>query len=439
MSETEVRLDFCSPQQRDFVASNGRSDLFSGGVGSGKSRGGCMRSLRLLLEYPGCFGGIFRKSFSSLRATTLRTWEEYVCPPGIIRKHNKSEHVYYLKNGSRLLYGGVDKETKIGSLELGFVFADEAREFSFGDWRMLHSRVGRDGLIPAGGQMFGATNPDTPAHYLYNWFFRHRRGRAWESASTDNRLITRDYLARLEDFAGPYADRYVRGKWVSPEGLVYDCYDPLIHILEKSFLIPPSWKRYRAIDFGYSPNPFVCLWLAQSPNDDLYVYRELYGTRILTEDAAKQILALSTVRFLDKGVWRTIPERIEATWADHDSQERATLEKYGVYTWPAYKDRERGIQAVYARLSTKDKQGSPRKPRLLFMPDLSVYRDGLLANAERPTSILEEIHSYKRPEYKPERHVTDDPVKVDDHALDALRYAIAGIDLVGTTLTIGMH
>jgi uncharacterized membrane protein len=43
-------------------------------------------------------------------------------------------------------------------------------------------------------------------------------------------------------------------------------------------------------------------------------------------------------------------EAIEATVADHDAEDRATLERYGVYTQPATKDVSPGIQAVQARL-----------------------------------------------------------------------------------------
>ena len=58
----------------------------------------------------------------------------------------------------------------------------------------------------------------------------------------------------------------------------------------------------------------------------MYLYRELYRTHELVEDMARLITKLSH------------GEKIEATITDHDAEDRATLERYGIYSIPAFKD-----------------------------------------------------------------------------------------------------
>ena len=101
-----------------------------------------------------------------------------------------------------------------------------------------------------------------------------------ESNTLDNPFLPKDYVDTLLKFKGRYKDRYVLGKWVGFEGLVYDHVD-IQDIVIDSFDIPPHWKRYRAIDFGYT-NPFVCQWWALCPEDEeteeikgWYLYREI--------------------------------------------------------------------------------------------------------------------------------------------------------------------
>ena len=155
-------------------------------------------------------------------------------------------------------------------------------------------------------------------------------------------------MAALDALTGVRKERLRFGRWASAEGMVYEEWDATIHPVSP-FPIPPEWKRYRAIDFGYT-NPFVCLWFAQDGDGRVYLYREIYMTQRLVEDHAKQILALS------KG------ERIIATFTDHDAEDRATLERHGVPTQAAVKDISPGVQTVKSYLQ----RAGNWKPRLVI-------------------------------------------------------------------------
>lgn len=423
-----VIVRFCSTRQASFVLDDESPRiLYSGAFGAGKTRGVCHKTLRLLVRFPRSTGGLFRKTARSLRPTTLDTFLR-ILPREYLLDHNKSEQLVTLRNGSRLFYFGLDDPDKIGSLELGFAGIDEAIETTLDDWMMLEGRVGRDGIVPPPGQLFAATNPGSPNHYLYDLFFTKGLGRVVETRTIDNRLLPASYAARLGIFTGPFFERYVKGRWLSFEGLVYEAWNPLVHVVDP-FPIPEEWPRWRAIDFGFT-NPFSCLWFALSPEDELFVYRELYGTRKLVSEWAKEIRDLSTVEIEDPDDSerkKVVPERFVSTFADHDAEDRATLEAEGIVTDPAEKAVRPGIEAVCRRLSAENEKG---KPRLFLFRNSLVYQDEFLAGLGRPTRLAEEFQSYswhRGGDGKPDR---DAPIKLNDHALDALRYGIAGIDPV---------
>lgn len=388
--------------------------LYSGAFGAGKSRVLCEKALFLSLRYPGNFGGIFRKTRKSLTHTTLRTFLRDVCPPEFIADHHKSEDLVTLINGSQIVFGGLDDPQKWGSLGLGWVGIDEIIELTEDDYMMLLGRL-RLSKLPGGKklpfrQAFAATNPAHPQHWVYRRFYVERRGEVEviESNALQNPHNPPDYLARLQTMRGKYRERYVLGKWVGLEGLVYDVFDPLAHVVDA---IPDSrwreWPVVRGIDFGYS-NPFVCQWWAISPDGEWYLYREIYMTRRLVEDHARDILRLSE------------GENVVATYADHDAEDRATLEKHGVLTRPAVKDVGPGIQTVYSMLQP-DERG---RPRLYFVRNALVERDERLAAEGKPTCTLDEIQSYAWLPPAEGRNAKERPAEVNNHGMDAMRYAV---------------
>jgi phage terminase large subunit len=117
---------------------------------------------------------------------------------------------------------------------------------------------------------------------------------------------------------------------------------------------------------------------------------------------------------------------------DHDAEGRAVLEReLGMSTKGAKKTVEDGIQAVKKRLKVNEADG---KPRIFLCEDAVVERDQALIDVKKPTSTLEEIVGYiwdrgtalaQNNGKPPKEH----PVKEDDHGMDALRYAVAELDL----------
>lgn len=255
--------------QRGFLESGAARLLFSGAFGAGKSVALCAKALKLSLDYPHNFGLLCRKVRATLAQTTLKTFLDLVCPPELIREYNKTEGLITLDNGSQVLFGGLDDPLKLGSLNLGWAGIDEAIETNEDDWKMLEGRL-RLPNVPH--QIFAATNPGPPSHYLYRLFFQDRRGEVYQASSLENPELPEDYRARLAEFEGTYYERYVLGQWVGMEGLVYAAFDEKVCLIPR-FEIPKRWLNYTGHDFGLA-NP-AALFYAQDPDTgNFYLWHE---------------------------------------------------------------------------------------------------------------------------------------------------------------------
>lgn len=395
--------------------------LLSGPAGTGKSRA-CLEKLNAACDqWPGMRALIVRKTRESLSESGLVTFEEKVITAGaalIQGARRQTRHAYHYANGSEIVVGGLDKPTKVMSTEYDLIYVQEAIELFENDWESLTTRL-RNGVMPY-QQLIADTNPDGPQHWLNQ---RCLRGKTlmlesrhednptlWDDKSGCWTEVGRSYIARLDDLTGVRKPRLRFGKWVQAEGAVYDEWDRQKHLLDR-WELPASWRRIRAIDFGYS-NPFVCLWIAIDEDGRMYVYRELYRTKRTVKAHAEAIQRLSG------------DERYEFTIADHDAEDRATLLENGIATIAAFKAVKPGIEAVQERLTC----AGDGKPRLFVLRDSLVGRDELLDEAKKPCSIVEEFDGYTWTRSADGRPVKEEPVKINDHAMDALRYATMAVD-----------
>ena len=255
--------------QDGFVSSTASRVLFSGAFGAGKSIALCTKGLKLSQDYPHNFGLICRKVRATLTQTTLKTFLELVCPHELISDYNKSEGLVTLTNSSQVLFGGLDDPLKLGSLNLGWCGIDEAIESNEEDWKMLEGRLR---LRDVPHQIFAATNPGPPSHYLHRIFFENKRGDVFQAGSLDNPELPEDYRARISEFEGTYYQRYVLGQWVGMEGLVYSAFDERACLIP-GFEIPKRWLVHVGHDFGLA-NPAALFYAQDTDTGNFYLFDE---------------------------------------------------------------------------------------------------------------------------------------------------------------------
>jgi phage terminase large subunit len=335
---------------------------------------------------------------------------------------------------------GLDDPGKQLSGEYDLIYIQQVEECNEEDWEMLMSRL-RNGMLPY-QQILGDANPGPPGHWI-----RRRAATGLlefiQSHHEDNPTLFdpetgemtpqgESYLGILDRLTGIRHERLRLGKWVAAEGAVYGEWDPSIHLCDP-FEIPEDWTRFRTVDFGYT-NPFCCQWWAVDPDGRMYLYRELYGSHVKTKDWGHRMYEASG------------KERYTATVTDHDEDEREELERHmnhsaaecdaqvrgaaafvgGGYrggTIPADKTVRLGIQAVKDRLAVT----GDGFPRLFIMRGALVQVDTSLIDAKKPTCTQEEIEGYIWAKGRSLLHgevLLEEPVKEDDHGMDALRYGV---------------
>ncbi len=377
---------------------------------TGKTRALLEKLHLAALKYPGMRGLAVRKTRASLTQSVLVTFEQCVVPlhDPILSGPDKGHRVSYkYSNGSELVLGGLDDADRIMSSEYDLIGVFEATEVSEDDWEKLQTRL-RHGVMPY-QQIVADCNPQGPSHWL-NQRAGTTRMRRLLTRHVDNPTVTPEYLALLDKLTGVRRDRLFLGKWVAAEGVVYPEFDRARHVIDR-LDIPADWRRFRVVDFGYT-NPFVCQWWAVDGDGRAYLYREIYQTQTLVEDQATHIKALSQ------------GEECEATIADHDAEDRATLQRHGIGTVAARKDVAPGLEVVRARLRV----AGDGKPRLFILADALVAPDAALRSAGRPTSTLNEFDCYVWPKARDGKLIKEVPVKVDDHGMDAMRYGMMYLD-----------
>jgi phage terminase large subunit len=389
--------------------------LLTGAAGGGKSRCAAEKVNAFMLKYPRATGLMLRKAREYAGRSIVPFMEKAVIGGTSGTRKKKSDGLFQYTDESMLYWGGMkDDSQREGIRSIGpdgsldFAWIEEANQFTELDFNELLARM--RGHAAPWVQIILTTNPDSPSHWINQRLILGGEAAVYYSKATDNPNNPPHYIETLKKLTGILRDRLVLGLWKQAEGTVYE-WDPAIHLIEP-FTIPHQWRRFLAIDFGYT-NPFVCQWWAVDPDGSMYRYREIYRSCRTVDEHADQIIELS------KG------EDIEIAVCDHDAEDRATLERKGIATIPAIKDVSAGIQAVSQRMVADERT---EKPRVMFFRSALVDEDEALVDAKRPTCTEQEFPGYVWPKGQDGKPVKEVPVKVNDHGMDTTRYAVKYVD-----------
>lgn len=396
---------------------------YVGGVGSGKSLIGCVSILAQAVMYGGEYL-IARLYMPELRRTTYKTFLE-ICPPELIIEHKIAEASIKLKSASGkpalIIFGQLEEPDKHRSLNLSGYYIDEANQVSEEAFTLLNTRLRnqlglRKGII--------TTNPK--GHdWIYSYWVKQDFAEdikkyyyLVKASSRDNIHLPEGYIqTMLSTFSEERIRREIEGEFDAFEGQVYTEFRRDTHVV-KPFRIPDEWPRIVGIDHGYR-NPSAWVWGAVDGDGAVYIYREFYKSEWLVKEIVKGNPLegkIGTLQLQGK-------EKIEVAAIDPSTRNRSgvdgesVLDEYMEYLpmeFPlimANNKKELGIDRVKRYLKIDPKTGKP----LLYIFDTC-------------TNLIDELVKYRYQELNPaavgKTAEKEEPYKVDDHALDALRYLI---------------
>lgn len=155
MAEIKLKRKPNSEQQRRFVNSSKREQLFGGAKRGGKTVAICIKIILLAYLYPGSRIGLFRKDFTDLQDTTLKEFWNVV-PDELLDRtygngtgHNKGERCIRLTTRipgvySEIMYRGLGSDIdieKAKGINMSAMFIDEPSEISFETFKMLNAQL----------------------------------------------------------------------------------------------------------------------------------------------------------------------------------------------------------------------------------------------------------------------------------------------------------
>lgn len=398
MSVEEIRL---TGKQAEYVReAHHRWNFAVGAVRSGKSH------LAVRYTVPRCLrAGHNRRGLNLILGATKENVERNVLEPmrdmwgqalvGDINSRNWAtvfgEKVYCIGGEN------VKQVNRIRGSEIKFCYVDEVCDVHPQVFEMLKSRLS----LPY-SECHAACNPAGPTHFVKRFL---DQGDAdpdidlWhqEYAIWDNPFLPPSYVKALEaEYRGTvYYDRYILGRWVKAEGLVYPMWE---QALEDPWEGVPA-EECVSVDYG-TQNAFAAIRWARDGDGVWHAVREFYysgraeGHQKTDEDYCRDLLQLC------EGMDRPAEVIVDPSATSFIAALRRSLNGDG----------HRLFRVRHARNEVED--GIRDTATCLQTGRVRVSRD--LPNLAREFAgyVWDDSEQYDR------------PVKVDDHLMDALRYMV---------------
>jgi phage terminase large subunit len=290
-----------NPRQREFFASKARHTAYGGARGGGKSWAMRRKLVLLALHYEGLQILLLRRTLPELTENHVRPLQTELS--GFVN-YNQTQRVFTFPNGSRIKLGYCDNEQDVFQYqgqEYDVIGLEEAAQFTESQMQFISTcnRSVRTDFTP---RMYYTCNPGGVGHGWVKRLFIDRQYRASEQSGdyvfiparvTDNPILMRDasYKTTLENLPEPLRRAHLEGDWDVLAGQYFGEFSRERHVIEP-FPIPKSWRKFRAMDWGYR-DPCAVLWFATAPGGRVYAYREYYERNVLSSETAKRIRSLT--------------------------------------------------------------------------------------------------------------------------------------------------
>jgi len=257
-----------------------------------------------------------------------------------------------------------------------------------------------------GAKLFGSTNPDNPAHWLKEKFLDRvdelPDWKHWHFTLPDNPSLSAEYIESISaEFTGLWYKRFILGEWVAAEGAVFPMFNPATHVIPWDDVPPLHRVMAIGVDYG-TTNPTAAIVLAQGQDGDLYAIDEWsYSSRDHNTPLTDAQLADRLEHFLTVDHAPGDPRQPDVFILDPSAASfRTELALRGQPVMNADNNVTYGIQTL-----------------------ASLFSEQRLYVTDRCQRLLREIPGYAWDD-KATAEGKDQPIQVNDHAIDALRYAV---------------
>jgi phage terminase large subunit len=294
-----------------------------------------------------------------------------------------------------------------GSIDGGW-YADEPQKYPEGSYNAGLSRM--RGMGPNGKDiptpMIATLNPEGPLHFIKRRYVDAPADDVaiWNFGFDDNPVMSDELRGAYEtSFSGVFHQRMILGQWANAEGLIYNEFN------QGRNIVTQAPERYREMlvgaDWGYN-HPMALVLIGVDYDQNYWVIDEIYKSGQLVDSSLLDIIKT-------KG-WLKLPI---TAYADTESPSDI-IRLRDLTGWtilgaakPAGSVLD-GIKIVQGLL----KPSGNGKPRMYV-------------RAETCPNVIREFSSYSWRNRKGNTDEHDEPEKINDHAMDALRYPIYSLEI----------
>ncbi len=341
-----------------------------GGTRSGKTFS--LTQLLIALAYKSKYSiSICSVSFPHLRKGAMRDWRKIMEDYGLYESsaHMKTEQLYTYPSGSYIEFFSVDNALKVRGPGREILFINESNIINYDTFRQL--------LLRTTKCIFIDYNPADEFHWIYDKVLTRPDCYFIKSTYKDNPFLEKDQIREIENYKETdenFWRIYGQGERGHSEGIIYTNWD--------TFTVAPNGYVCYGLDFGMH-NPTALVKITEK-DKEIYAEELFYRSNVVNHELIpilKQLLPPNAV-----------------VYGDHeDSNRMQEIRMAGINALNANKDVKAGIQFLKFR-------------------KLHIKYDSI--------NMIKEIKSYK---FIGKESKDNLPLKTNDHAMDALRYATTGL------------
>ena len=394
--------DFSQQQLKSIDNSTARINIWEGAVRSGKTIASIVRWLDYIETGPEGDLLMIGKTHRTLKRNILDILQDIVGEKNY--RYNRGLGEVYICGRKIYIAGANDAraEDKIRGMTLAGAYGDEVTIWPEGFFRMLLSR-----LSIKGAKLFVTTNPEGPYHWLKQDYLNRQDELSlndFHFTLKDNLSLDTEYIKQLKrEYTGVWYDRYILGKWTLAEGLIYDMYNPDIHLVNE---LPKMQQYWVGIDYGTS-NATAFVLLGLGFDNKMYVIKEY--------------------KFSGGDMQNS---KTDADYSNDFQEWIGDIKPKWIYVDPSAKSfrlqlwRDRNKKSVLGKVAKANNDvldGIRSVSSLLSSGKLYIHQSC--------EELRKELTLYSWDE-KAQEKGKDKPLEVHDHLCDALRYAVMGLGTV---------
>lgn len=372
-----ARLQIDGSRVLDEILTCGKKIIFSeGGTSSTKTYSFVQALIIKSFQEQGKLTRIVRKTWPSLRDSVYKDFFDVLTGYNLYNPDNfsKVDKIYTL-NDNQIQFLSLDDPQKKRGPRSDRTWFNEANEFDKEDYFQMAIRTREDIWLDY--------NPSDEYHWIYEEILSEGDNCHFiRSTYRDNPWLEEDVKRRIEKLKETdetYWKIYGLGERATNLAKIYNNWEIIDHFPTHI----TNWKI--GIDFGMN-NPTAVI-LVGVGEDEIYVDELLYRSHVLNSELISELKGLIPSKHIDLICDSAEPMRI------------SEIHSAGLNAKPAFK----GPNSVNDGID--------------FLKRKKIYI------TRRSTNVIKEIKSYKWREDKNGR-VLDEPVKFNDHAMDAIRYAM---------------